>query len=78
MNHQDFAEVVVAAINLGDDTDTIGAIAGALAGARDGIAAIPDRWLAELRHAEHLADLARALHRLSPLTTAAIPRAASI
>lgn len=60
-----FEEVLVAAINLGDDADTVGAVAGALAGARDGIGAIPDRWMQQLRDADQLADLALALHRLA-------------
>jgi ADP-ribosyl-[dinitrogen reductase] hydrolase len=64
-NHSSFEEVVVAAVNLGDDADTVGAVAGALAGAREGAAAIPERWLAHLRTAEGLADLALALHRLA-------------
>lgn len=64
-NHGGFEEVVVAAINLGDDADTVGAVAGALAGAREGVAAIPERWLHQLRDADHLADLAAALHRLA-------------
>jgi ADP-ribosyl-[dinitrogen reductase] hydrolase len=63
-NHRGFEEVVVAAINLGDDADTVGAVAGALAGAREGIGAIPERWLKQLQHAEPLAELARALHHL--------------
>lgn len=64
-NHAGFEEVVVAAINLGDDADTVGAVAGALAGAREGVAAIPGRWLEQLHDAEHIADLAVALHRLA-------------
>ncbi len=40
-----FAEVVTSAIDLGGDTDTVAAIAGALAGARFGIQAIPSRWV---------------------------------
>lgn len=39
-----FAEVVQSAINLGDDTDTVAAVAGAMAGARFGIQGIPSRW----------------------------------
>lgn len=39
-----FAEVVRAAIDLGGDTDTVAAVAGALAGARFGPAGIPSRW----------------------------------
>lgn len=39
-----FAEVVQRAINLGGDTDTVAAVAGAIAGARFGIQGIPSRW----------------------------------
>ena len=36
-------------MNLGDDTDTTGAVAGALAGIVYGIEGIPDTWLKKLR-----------------------------
>lgn len=52
-----YEAVVRAAVQLGDDTDTTAAIAGGLAGIRDGIAAIPERWMGELRGrsvADHL------------------------
>jgi ADP-ribosyl-[dinitrogen reductase] hydrolase len=39
-----FAEVVRLAVDIGGDTDTVGAVAGALAGARFGASAIPSRW----------------------------------
>jgi ADP-ribosyl-[dinitrogen reductase] hydrolase len=49
----DFAEsfelALVTAVNLGGDADTIGAMVGALAGARYGLTAIPTRWLDDLR-----------------------------
>lgn len=64
-NHDGFEEVVVAAVNLGDDADTVGAIAGALAGAREGARAIPDRWISQLWRAEHLANVAVDLYRLA-------------
>lgn len=64
-NHDGFEDVVVAAINLGDDADTVGAVAGALAGAREGIEAIPRRWLSQIHEADHIADLAADLHRLA-------------
>lgn len=77
-NHAGFEEVVVAAINLGDDADTVGAVAGALAGAREGVSAIPVRWLHQLHGAELLADLAAGLYRLAhqplPLTQPAPAR----
>jgi ADP-ribosyl-[dinitrogen reductase] hydrolase len=43
-HHGTFAEAVVAAIDLGDDTDTVAAVAGGIAGAIHGVAAIPSRW----------------------------------
>lgn len=39
-----FHDAVVAAINLGGDTDTVAAIAGAMAGAAYGLQGIPVRW----------------------------------
>lgn len=45
--HSDsFADTVTAAISLGGDTDTIAAMAGALAGAYHGYTAIPEPWRA--------------------------------
>jgi ADP-ribosyl-[dinitrogen reductase] hydrolase len=52
---------ITAAVNRGGDTDTIGAVAGALAGARFGASRLPDRWLAELQYREDLELLAGAL-----------------
>ena len=40
----DFRDAVLRAVNLGDDADTTGAIAGQLAGARWGVSAIPTEW----------------------------------
>ena len=44
-----YAECALAAVNLGDDTDTTAAVAGALAGIVYGIEGIPDEWLDTLR-----------------------------
>jgi ADP-ribosyl-[dinitrogen reductase] hydrolase len=44
-----FEEAVVQVVNLGGDTDTAGAVVGALAGAAYGLEAIPARWQAVLR-----------------------------
>ena len=49
VRHNDrFEDVVVAAIELGGDTDTVATVAGAIAGARDSVQAIPSRWLTYL------------------------------
>ncbi|HYI14399.1 MAG TPA: ADP-ribosylglycohydrolase family protein [Thermomicrobiales bacterium] len=58
-------EAIVAAVNLGQDADTTGAVAGALAGARWGYSAIPDRWRDVLRGREELVELADRLLELS-------------
>ncbi len=61
-HHPTFEEAVIAAVNCGDDADTSGAVTGALAGAREGISAIPARWLAVLRPRDALRALAQRLH----------------
>lgn len=48
----DYEEVVKGAIALGNDTDTTAAVAGGAAGVRDGIDAIPKRWLEAMRGRE--------------------------
>jgi ADP-ribosyl-[dinitrogen reductase] hydrolase len=40
----DAETAIVSPVNEGGDTDTIGAVAGAIAGARFGASALPDRW----------------------------------
>ena len=45
----DYADAVSAAVRYGDDTDTTAAIAGGLAGAHWGVAAIPTAWRRGLR-----------------------------
>jgi ADP-ribosyl-[dinitrogen reductase] hydrolase len=52
-----FAECVLKAVNLGEDTDTTGCAAGGLAGVYYGIEAIPSEWLGVLPRQEALRDL---------------------
>jgi len=65
--HTDFEAAVTAAVNLGDDADTTGALVGMLAGARCGAHALPGRWLGRLSRAvvQHITDQASALVALS-------------
>lgn len=44
-NTSSYAECVLAAVNLGDDTDTTAAVAGGLAGIVYGMGGIPGKWL---------------------------------
>ncbi|PIF43852.1 ADP-ribosylglycohydrolase [Chryseobacterium sp. 52] len=43
-----YAEAVLKAVNLGEDTDTTGAITGGIAGIYYGVENIPEEWIAEL------------------------------
>ena len=71
-----FEDCVVKTVNRGGDADTTGSIAGAIAGARYGLAAIPRRWLQALdpNLREELSALAEDLLRKSPLFTGTSPR----
>ncbi len=61
-------ECVVRAVNFGGDTDTIGAMAGALAGALHGTSWIPSRWYDNMENGQHgrdeIVEVARGLSRL--------------
>jgi hypothetical protein len=56
-----FRDAVILAANLGDDADTVAAIAGQLAGAIQGAAAIPGSWLDKLARRDRIAAAADAL-----------------
>lgn len=60
-HHGDFAALLGFVVALGGDTDTIGAMAGALFGARNGAAALPEELLARLEARAQLEALGRAL-----------------
>jgi ADP-ribosylglycohydrolase len=52
-----YADGVLAAVNLGDDTDTTGAVTGGLLGLRFGKEAIPQPWVAQLARREAIVAL---------------------
>lgn len=52
-----YEQVVKTAVALGNDTDTTACVVGGLAGLRDGVGAIPDRWQQQLRGKELLEPL---------------------
>lgn len=57
LNTNSFKQAIIGAINLGQDTDTIGAIVGSMAGIIYGINDIPKSWLENLKRKEYLMDL---------------------
>lgn len=57
LNTNNYRDCVLKTVNLGDDTDTVAAVAGGLAGCLYGMEGIPDGWLAGLRKAEDIEAL---------------------
>lgn len=62
--HDNFRGTVLEAVNLGDDADTTGAIAGQLAGATYGAAGIPTEWIERLHLAHEISAMGDSLWRL--------------
>lgn len=61
LNSDSYSATVLKAVNLGEDTDTTGAIAGGLAGIYFGIENIPEKWIENLVRAHDIKDLAERL-----------------
>lgn len=57
MNTKSYEECVLKAVNLGSDTDTVAAVAGALAGCLYGLEGIPEKWFEGLLRKDMIADL---------------------
>jgi len=60
-NQGSFEDSVLYAISLGGDTDTIGAMTGAISGAYHGDQAIPERWKSRLEQGNYIEELAEKL-----------------
>ena len=56
-----YEECVLKAVKLGDDTDTVGAIAGSLAGLKYGYESIPDEWLDSIPRLDFIKKLCNQL-----------------
>jgi ADP-ribosyl-[dinitrogen reductase] hydrolase len=57
-NGSDFETTLLAVVHAGGDTDTNGAVAGAVLGALHGADAIPERWASHIPQAERLLSIA--------------------
>ena len=58
-----FDQALLKAVNLGDDTDTVGAIAGGLAGLYYGYDSIPEDWLSAIKRREWIEGMCRILEQ---------------
>jgi ADP-ribosyl-[dinitrogen reductase] hydrolase len=61
LNSSSYAEAVLKAVNLGDDTDTTGAVTGGLAGIYYGLENIPNEWIEQIARKQDIIDLAARL-----------------
>lgn len=52
-----FEDCLIKAVNMGGDADTVGAIAGGLAGLYYGYDAIPDRWISKIVRREYIENM---------------------
>lgn len=59
LHGHDYKSTVLMAVNLGEDTDTVAAVAGGLAGIIYGMGDIPTKWLAQIPRWEWIDGLCR-------------------
>lgn len=66
VNTDNFRDAILKAANLGDDADTVAAVAGQIAGAIYGLDGIPVEWVEKLAWRDHIIDLAGQLFDTAP------------
>ena len=57
LNTDNYKNCVLKAVNLGDDTDTVSAVAGGMAGLYYGIEEVPNEWLEVIPKSEEIQEL---------------------
>ena len=62
LNSENYTEAVLKAVNLGEDTDTTGAITGGIAGIYYGFENIPKEWIDVLARKEDIEKLCEKLN----------------
>lgn len=66
-NTNSFKEAVLTAVNLGGDSDTIGAIVGGVAGVYYGYDEIPQDWIEEIEHVDKIINCVMSLRHFQTL-----------
>ena len=64
LNTNTYKECVLKAVNLGEDTDTVGAVAGGLAGIYYGADGIPKEWLNVIVRRQYIQELCERMQRV--------------
>lgn len=57
INTDSYEQALLKAVNLGDDTDTVGAVAGGLAGLYYGYDGIPEEWLTAIKRRDWIEEM---------------------
>lgn len=68
LNSESYSEAVLKAVNLGEDTDTTGAITGGLAGIYYGFENIPQKWINDLARKDDIEKLCEKLNNKYPVS----------
>ena len=63
LNTEDYKSCILKAMNLGNDTDTVGAVAGGLAGIKYGYESIPEEWKATIAKRGYIEILCNGLYK---------------
>ena len=64
LRHDNYYDTIIEAINLGNDTDTIGSIVGSMAGIIYGMDNIPKEWIDKLAKKDYLYNLAKKFEKV--------------
>ncbi len=64
LNSESYSECVLKAVNLGGDTDTVGAVAGGLAGLWYGYDDIPKEWLDVIVKKEWIEEMCQSFDKV--------------
>lgn len=61
LNTNTYTESIIGAINLGGDTDTIGAITGSITGVIYGFESMPEKWTSKIQNKDYLLEMIQKL-----------------
>ena len=64
LNSKEYKEAVLKAVNLGDDTDTIAALAGGLLGAIYGYDSIPNEWIESIIRKDEILSICESMEKI--------------